>query len=80
MAASGQNSQKKIGVKHQLYYFQVMAITDKTKLLNEIAAKIQALNLLLSTLKEDRSRKPETLAEYRKQYHEMLDPKSKNGN
>lgn len=79
MAGSGQNSQKKIGVKLQLYYFQVMAITDKTKLLNEIGAKIQALNLLLSTMKEDRSRKPETLEEYRKQYHEMLDPKSKNG-
>ena len=54
-----------------------MAVTDKTKLLNEIAAKIQSLNLLLSTLKADRSRKPETLEEYRKQYHEMLNPKRK---
>jgi hypothetical protein len=56
-----------------------MAVTDKTKLLNEIAAKIQALNLLLSTLKADRSRKPDALEEYRKQYYELLNPGSKNG-
>jgi hypothetical protein len=49
-----------------------MAVTDKTKLLNEIGAKIQALNLLLSTLKSDRSRKPQALEDYRKQYLDLL--------
>jgi len=53
--------------------------TGKTELLNEIEAKIQSLNLLLSTLKADRSRKPEAVEEYRKQYYEMLNPKRKNG-
>ena len=56
-----------------------MAVTDKTKLLNEIEAKIQSLNLLLSTLKADAARKPETIEEYRKQYHETLSPKTKTG-
>ncbi len=58
-------------------YFQVMAATEKTKLLNEIEAKIQSLNLLLSTIKADRSRKPETLEDYRQQYHAMLSPNLK---
>ena len=49
-----------------------MAVTDKTKLLSEIAAKIQSLSLLLSTLKADRSRKPETVETYRKQYNDLL--------
>lgn len=49
-----------------------MAKTDKTKLVNEIETKIQSLNLLLSTIKADRSRKPEALEVYRKQYLEML--------
>lgn len=53
-------------------YFQVMAATEKTKLLNEIETKIQSLNLLLSTIKADRSRKPEVLEGYRQQYHDML--------
>jgi hypothetical protein len=54
-----------------------MAVTDKTRLLNEIASKIQSLNLLMSTLKADRSRKPETLEAYRKQYQEMLEKDGK---
>lgn len=49
--------------------------TDKTKLLNEIAAKVQALNLLMSALKSDRSRKPETVEEYKKKYAELLKQK-----
>jgi hypothetical protein len=52
-----------------------MAATDKTKLLNEIAAKIQSLNLLMSALKTDRSRKPEMLEDYKKQYQKILDQK-----
>jgi phage terminase large subunit len=56
-----------------------MAATEKTKLLNEIETKIQSLNLLQSTIKADRSRKPETIEVYRKQYYEMLSPKGKNG-
>jgi hypothetical protein len=47
-------------------------VTDKTKLLNEIGAKIQSLNLLVSALKSDRSRKPEALKEYKKKYQELL--------
>lgn len=54
-----------------------MAATDKTKLLNEIETRIQSLNLLMSTIKADRSRKPEAIEEYRKQYLEMLSPKAK---
>ena len=59
-----------------------MAVNEKTKLLNEITARIQALNLLASTLKADRSRKPETIEAYRNQYYEMLsidgkEPKAK---
>lgn len=49
-----------------------MGVTDKTALLNEIGAKIQSLNLLMSTLQADRSRKPDTLEQYKKQYHEIL--------
>jgi hypothetical protein len=49
--------------------------TDKTKLLNEIAAKIQALNLLMSALKSDRSRKPEILDDYKKKYADLLKQK-----
>jgi hypothetical protein len=49
-----------------------MAATDKTKLLNEIAAKIQSLNLLMSALKGDRSRKPELIDDYKKKYQELL--------
>jgi hypothetical protein len=49
--------------------------TDKVKLLNEIGAKIQALNLLVSTLKTDKSRKPKALQEYRKKYEELLKEK-----
>jgi chaperonin cofactor prefoldin len=56
-----------------------MASTEKTKLVNEISAKIQSLNLLLSTLEADRSRKSETIEEYRKQYYEILHSKNKNG-
>ncbi len=47
--------------------------TDKKALLNEIEEKIQALNLLKSALQTDRSRKEETLIEYRKKYRELLD-------
>jgi hypothetical protein len=50
---------------------------DKTKLMNEIEIKIQSLNLLLSIIKSDRSRKPEALAEYRKQYDQLLKGKMK---
>jgi len=46
--------------------------TDKKALLNEIEEKIQALNLLKSTLQSDRSRKEETLDEYRKKFIELL--------
>jgi chaperonin cofactor prefoldin len=56
-----------------------MAAAEKTKLVNEIEAKIQSLNLLLSTLKADKSRKPEAIDDYRKRYHEMLNPKRHNG-
>jgi hypothetical protein len=56
-----------------------MALTEKTKLVNEIAAKIQSLNLLLSAIKAERSRKPQVFQEYRKQYYEMLKVKSDNG-
>lgn len=55
-----------------------MAATEKTRLIDEISAKIQELSLLLSTLEADRSRKPEAIEAYRKQYYEMLNPKSKN--
>jgi hypothetical protein len=44
----------------------------KSDLLNEIETIIQSLNLLYSTIKTDRSRKPETLEEYRKKYLELL--------
>jgi hypothetical protein len=54
-----------------------MAATEKTQLLNEIEMKIQSLNLLLSTIKADRSRKPETIDAYRQQYQEMLSPNGK---
>ena len=63
----------------RLLYLGGMGTTDKTKLLNEIETKIQSLNLLLSTIKADRSRKPETLAAYRQQYVEMLSPKGRIG-
>jgi len=56
-----------------------MAATEKTKLMNEISEKIQSLNLLLSTLKADHSRKPETTEAYRKQYNEILISKNKDG-
>lgn len=51
--------------------------TDKTKLMQDIEAKIQELNLLLSTIKADRSRKPETLDTYREQYQVLLSGKKK---
>ena len=54
-----------------------MAATDKTKLMQEIEAKIQDLNLLLSTIKADRSRKPEVLEDYRQQYNTLLSAKKK---
>lgn len=54
-----------------------MAATDKTKLLNEIESKVQALNLLMSAIKAERSRKPEVLDEYKKQYYELLGSKKK---
>lgn len=41
-------------------------------LLNEMEEKIQALNLLKSTLQRDRSRKEDTLEEYWKKYIELL--------
>jgi hypothetical protein len=51
-----------------------MAKKELTKkdLLDEIEAKVQSLNLLYSTVKADRSRKPETLSEYRKKYLDLL--------
>jgi hypothetical protein len=48
---------------------------DKTKLLNEIAAKIQSLSLLMSALKADRSRKADTVDEYKKKYLDLLKEK-----
>ncbi len=52
-------------------------MTDKKKLMQDIEAKIQELNLLLSTIKADRSRKPETLDGYREQYQILLSGKKK---
>lgn len=54
-----------------------MAATEKTKLMDEIEVKVQELNLLLSTIKADRSRKPETLDAYRVQYQTLLSGKKK---
>jgi|GEM_PF-6657564 len=44
----------------------------KADLLNEIQSKIQDLTLLASALKTDRSRKPETIGEYRQKYLDLL--------
>ena len=49
-----------------------MAKIEKTKLEEEIEDKIQSLNLLLSTIQADHSRKPETVNQYKKQYEEIL--------
>ena len=51
-----------------------MAKKEYTKkdLLDQIQLKIQELNLLASTIKSDRSRKPETLNEYHLKYLEVL--------
>jgi hypothetical protein len=54
-----------------------MAGTDKTKLMDEIESKIQELNLLLSTIKADRSRKPEIIEQYKFQYKTLLAGKQK---
>ena len=54
-----------------------MAVTEKTKLMNEIEEKIQSLNLLLSTIKSDRSRKPEAIDEFKKMYLDLLTGKKK---
>ena len=43
-------------------------VLSKKDLLREIEAKVQALNLLYSAIKADRSRKPETLEAYRDSY------------
>jgi len=51
--------------------------SGKTKLMNEIEGKVQALNLLLSVIKTDRSRKPETIVQFRYQYDQLLQKKSK---
>lgn len=45
--------------------------------MNKIDEKIQALNLLKSALQSDRSRKPETLDEYKTKFYELLEEKSK---
>lgn len=45
--------------------------------MTEIEVKIQSLNLLLSIIKADRSRKPETLAAYKMQYEQLLAGKKK---
>lgn len=50
-------------------------VADKTKLMNKIEGKIQSLNLLLSIIKSDRSRKPEVFAEYQKQFDQLLKEK-----
>lgn len=47
--------------------------------MQEIESRIQSLNLLLATLKADRSGKSGTLDEYRKQYQDILAGKGKNG-
>jgi hypothetical protein len=54
-----------------------MAGTDKAKLMDEIESKIQELNLLLSTIKADRSRKPEIIEQYKYQYKTLLAGKQK---
>lgn len=54
-----------------------MATSEKAKLMEEIESKIQDLNLLLATLKADRSRKPEILESYRYQYQVLLSGKKK---
>lgn len=63
--------------RHTFFPLSVMAVMNKTKLLNEIETKIQSLNLLMSTLKADRSRKPGAVEEFRKQYHDLLKSKGK---
>jgi hypothetical protein len=50
------------------------AITKK-QLLNDIEAKVTALNLLRSALQVDQSRKPETWNEYAKKYQDLLKAK-----
>lgn len=49
----------------------------KKDLVNKIDEKIQALNLLKSALKSDRSRKPEMLEEYDQKFQELLQGKPK---
>jgi len=45
---------------------------NKADLMKEIQSKIQDLTLLASALKTDRSRKPETIDEYKQKYEELL--------
>jgi hypothetical protein len=54
-----------------------MAATEKAKLMEEIESKVQELNLLLSTIKADRSRKPEIMEQYKFQYQNLLASKKK---
>ena len=49
----------------------------KKELLDEIESRIQALNLLKSALLGERSRKPEVLADYEKQFHDLVALKKK---
>jgi hypothetical protein len=44
----------------------------KKDLMDQIAIKVQELNLLASTIKNDRSRNPEKLMEYQARYIEVL--------
>jgi hypothetical protein len=54
-----------------------MADSEKSKLMEEIESKVQELNLLLSTIKADRSRKPEIIEQYKFQYKTLLAGKKK---
>lgn len=47
----------------------------KKQLMDLIDEKIQALNLLKSAIREDRSRKPEMLDDYRQKFHDLLEIK-----
>ena len=44
----------------------------KKQLLDQIEEKVQALQLLQSVIQGERSRKPETLENYKKQLDELL--------
>jgi hypothetical protein len=50
-------------------------IRNKKQLIDLIQERIQALNLLLSVVKNDRSRKPEVLDYYKSEFDQLLKEK-----